>query len=92
MQELVKQIIKLICDQKIKVKEEFINQVIIEFIHNDFNIDYDNIDVNNIYDVLNEITTDEETIRSKVANILALKNLIMVDKLYHNENTINKIH
>lgn len=89
MQETVRHIISLMADDNIDLRIEFIRELIVEFLYNDFGISYEESSIIDLHkDAFSVIrlamTADKENIenyREKVANLLALLNIVKVKNL-----------
>lgn len=92
MQEIVRQIINLVAEDKIDANKELLRSIMVSFLYNDFDIPYSGIkeiDVLKYEDIFkiinmyhsNMYQLDIENYREKVANLLALLNIIKVKNL-----------
>lgn len=89
MQETVRHIISLMADDNINLRIEFIRELIVEFLYNDFGINYEESSIIDLHkDAFSVIrlamAADKEKVenyREKVANLLALLNIVKVKNL-----------
>lgn len=92
MQEIVRQIINLVAEDKIDANEELLRSIMVSFLYNDFDIPYSDIkeiDVLKYEDIFkiinmyhsNMYQLDIENYRKKVANLLALLNIAKVKNI-----------
>ena len=89
MQETVRHIISLMADDNIDLRIEFIRELIVEFLYNDFGISYEESSIIDLHkDAFSVIrlamAADKEKVenyREKVANLLALLNIVKVKNL-----------
>lgn len=89
MQETIRHIISIMADDNINLRIEFIRELIIEFLYHDFGISYEESKVIDLredpFSVIRlTMTVDKENIenyKQKVANLLALLNMIKAKNL-----------
>lgn len=89
MQETVRHIISLMADDNINLRIEFIRELIVEFLYNDFGISYEESSIIDLHkDAFSVIrlamAADKEKVenyKEKVANLLALLNIVKVKNL-----------